>query len=128
LTPEGRQRAQALVAVGRRAGVAAAYHTQYKRSTQTAQPLASELGIPMIQVDYVPGEEAAHAEALVRAILAAYAGKVVLVVGHTTTIPVILQRLGIQSPPPISESDYGNLFVIIRTGSEATLVPGKFGP
>jgi len=128
LTPEGRQRAQALVAIGRQAGVVAAFHTQYKRSAQTAQPLAADLGIPMIQVDYTPGQEAAHAEALVRAVLAAYAGKVVLVVGHTTTLPVIMEKLGVRSLPAMPETQYGDLFVIIRTGTEGTLVPGRFGP
>src|SRR5690349_10813501 len=63
LTPEGRKRAQALVEAARRRGVAAVYHTQYKRSLQTAEPTAAALGIPLILVEYIPGQEPAHAEA-----------------------------------------------------------------
>jgi len=128
LTPEGRQRAEALIDVARRRGVAAVYHTQYKRSVQTAEPAAAALGIPRILVEYIPGQEPAHAEDVVRKILATYAGKVVLVVGHTTTLPALMARLGVVNPPEIPETEYGGLYGVVEEGSKGTLQLGKFGP
>jgi phosphohistidine phosphatase SixA len=45
LSEAGRERARALAAALQGTGVSAIYTTQYKRTRETAQPLADELGI-----------------------------------------------------------------------------------
>jgi broad specificity phosphatase PhoE len=124
LTGEGRRRALALVEPSRDAGAAAAYHTQFKRAAQTAEPLATHLGIPLIRIDYTPGEESAHAEALLRHIRMNYPSQTVVVVGHTTTIPAILRALGQADAREIEETEYGTLF-IFQGGATREV---KFGP
>ena len=124
LNEAGRARAQALVEPARRAGVVAAYHTQYKRTKQTAEPAAAALGIPLIQIDIAAGHESEHADALVRHIDSHYAGKTVLIVGHTNTLPVILKKLGVASPREIPETEYGTIFVV-ATGR---VTEERFGP
>lgn len=114
LTGEGRRRALALIEISRQAKIEAAYHTQFRRTAQTAEPSATHLGIPLIPVEYTPGQEAEHAEALVRDIEEHFAGCTVLIVGHTTTIPAILKKLGVEAPRAIPETEYGTLFVVIN--------------
>ena len=124
LTGEGRRRAIALVEPARDAGVVAAYHTQFKRSAQTAEPLNVHLGIPLIRIEYTPGQELEHADAIFRHMRANYPGQAVVIVGHTTTLPVILRGLGLDSAREIPETEYGTLFVV--EGGSASEV--KFGP
>ena len=124
LTGEGRRRAIALVEPAREAGVVAAFHTPYKRSVQTAEPVAEILGIPLIPVDYAPGKESEHADEIVRIIQERFAGKTVLVIGHTTTIPEILKKLGVSAVRQIPESEYGTLFVVVDGG----VTESRFGP
>jgi broad specificity phosphatase PhoE len=112
LNAAGRARAQALVEPARRAGVVAVYHTQYKRTKQTAEPAAVALGIPLIQIDVVAGHESEHADALVRHIESHYAGKPVLIVGHSNTIPMVLRKLGVPAPREIPDAEYGTIFIV----------------
>lgn len=123
LNEAGRLRAEALVDSARRAGVVAVYHTQYKRTKQTAEPVALALRIPMVQVDIAPNQEAGHAEAVLRSIDAHYRGKPVLVVEHSNTIPILLKKLGAASPREIPETEYGTLFIV----SDGKVSEEKFG-
>jgi len=124
LNAAGVRRAEALVEPARRAGVVAAYHTQYKRTRQTAEPAAKALGIPLIQIDIEPKREAEYAEAVVRHIQAHYPGRPVLIVSHSNTVPILLGKLGVASPREIPETEYGTLFVV--TGNK--LSEARFGP
>ena len=124
LTGEGRRRAIALIDQAREAGVEAAIHTPFKRSAQTAEPVSEILGIPRIQVDYTPGKESEHADEVVRIIRERFVGKTVLVVGHTTTIPAILKKLGVSATREIPETEYGTLFVVVDGG----VTESRFGP
>src|SRR5262245_2244913 len=112
LTGDGKRRSLALVEKARSAGVAAVFHTQYRRTAQTVEPVADHLGVPSIQVDYTQGQEAEHADALLKMIRERYPGQCVLVAGHTTTLPAIMKKLGVESPRAIPETEYGTLFWI----------------
>jgi hypothetical protein len=47
----------------------------------------------------------------------------VLVVGHSNTVPQILQRLGVTPPVTIGDTEYDNLFIAIpQRGSPALSV------
>jgi probable phosphoglycerate mutase len=112
LNDAGRARAEALVEPARRAGVVAVFHTQFKRTKQTAAPVALALRIPMFQVDIAANQETEYAEAVARNIAASCPGKPVLIVSHSNAIPALLKKLGVESPREIPETEYGVVFVV----------------
>lgn len=122
LSEAGQQRARALVDAVRGAGVKAIYATQYQRTQQTARPLADSLGLTTIVFE-ATGDAAEHAAILAREILTKHAGEVVVVVGHSNTVPAIVQALGGTAVPAIPDTEYHNLFVVVipRSGTPSTI-------
>lgn len=112
LSEAGRARAQSLAAALKDAKITAIYTTEYKRTRQTAEPLASALGL---EVTVVPARDMA---ALVEKLKGA--GNA-LVVGHSNTVGPIIERLGVAGPVTLGDEDYDNLFVVVR-GEKPTLV------
>lgn len=108
LSEAGRARADALDRALRDAKITAIYATEFKRTQQTAAPLANRTHL---ETTIVP---AASTAALIEKIRAT-AGNL-LVVGHGNTIPDLLRALGIETPVSIGDNDYDNLWIV--TGSE----------
>lgn len=130
LRPAGVQRAQALVDVVRPSAPAAVYHTQFARTRQTAEPVATALGIPLIQIDFPPAQPQQHAQAVRDHIVNNFAGRQVVVVGHSNTIGLIATLLGVSTAPPaVGALEFDHLFVVVRRGSDAParLVHGRYG-
>ena len=127
LTAAGRERAEALVAAVDGAALSAIYATTYQRTQLTAEPTARALSMtPVI----FPVEESAeqHASDLAADILAKHAGGRVLVVGHSNTLPLIIEALGVESVPAIADSDYDDFFVVIKSGKgPGHLVRARYG-
>jgi broad specificity phosphatase PhoE len=111
LNPAGEARAAALVEVLRSAGITAIYSTPWKRTQQTARPIAEKLGIPVTTFDVRPGERG-YGEMYAAELLAKQRGRVVLVVGHSNTVPSILRGLGVTDAAAIADTEYDNLFVV----------------
>src|SRR5690606_6878517 len=84
LTAEGSARAEALAAALVHAQVDAIITTQFRRARETAEPLAKRLGITPMVVE-AGSDTGAHARAVADAVRRA--GRTVLVVGHTNTVP-----------------------------------------
>jgi broad specificity phosphatase PhoE len=106
LSGAGTQRAQSLAKMLKDARIATIFTTEYKRTKQTAAPLATALGV-------VPTVVASKdMPDLVRKIKAATGN--VLVVGHSNTIPDVLKLLGISDPITIAEAEFDNLFIVVR--------------
>ena len=58
----------------------------------------------------------------------AQAGGVVLIVGHSNTIPLIIAALGGPKMPDLCDSEYANLFVLeMPTSGPPRLIRGKYG-
>lgn len=112
LSAEGEARARALAAVGREARVDAIITTQFQRTRQTAAPLAEASGVTP-DVMMAQGETAAHARAVADAIRQRFAGRTVLVVGHSNTIPAIVNALGGTSYRDLCDTEYDALFVVV---------------
>jgi broad specificity phosphatase PhoE len=106
LSADGQARAQALVHIVGDAGVTAIYATQFLRTQQTVQPLATYLGLPVNEVN------ADDMEGLVAQVLSDHAGKVVLIAGHSDTVPAIIQEFGGDPIPPIAGNEFDNLFIV----------------
>jgi 2,3-bisphosphoglycerate-dependent phosphoglycerate mutase len=104
LSGAGRLRAEALAKMLKDAKITAIYTTEYKRTKQTAEPLATMLGV---LVTAVPSKDVT---ALAQKLKTATAN--VLVVGHSNTVPEIIKALGVAEPVAIGENDFDNLLIV----------------
>jgi phosphohistidine phosphatase SixA len=96
----------------REAGITRIFTSELRRTIDTAAPLAAAIKVTPEQT---PSGDAA---ALAARIGVAGAHDRVLVVGHSNTIPTLLQALHVDATISIGDDEYGNLFII---------VPGKDG-
>ena len=102
LSEEGRANALRLVAQFAADPPRAIYVSKYLRARETAAPLAARLGLtPKV---YDPANPAALIEAV-----AAERGTV-LIVGHSNTVPDLVERLGGTRPAQLEETEYGDIF------------------
>ena len=104
LSTSGHARAASLATLLKDAGITAIFVTEFKRTQQTAAPLAKALGI---QVTTLKGND--HAPLL--AALKKATGNA-LVVGHSNTVPEFIKALGVGTPVTIGTADYDNLFIV----------------
>ncbi|MBC7897187.1 MAG: histidine phosphatase family protein [Cytophagaceae bacterium] len=126
LNPTGLARAESLAVSLARSNVAGILHTQFRRTQQTAAPTAARLAITPIVVS-AGGTEAQHAAAVLVQ-LQAFTGRTALYVGHSNTVPAVIQALGIAPPPPVADTEYHHFFIVTRVGSgPATLIRVKYG-
>ena len=124
LTPAGRARAQALAHVASGAGVSAVYSTPFRRTQQTAQPIAERLGLPVTVRD--AGEK--EAQAFIGALLREHAGQTVLVVGHSNTLPALAEALTGQRLVPIADDEYDRLLAVtLPAAGPASLLTLRYG-
>ena len=124
LTPEGEQRARDLARVVRDAGATAVITTQFARTRATAEPLLTSLGITPEVVD---ARGATHVQDVAAAIRK-HLGQVVLVVGHSNTIPAIIAALGAPQPPPICDPEYDNLYIVtLPATGPARIIHARYG-
>jgi broad specificity phosphatase PhoE len=105
LSEIGRARAESLATALKDAEISAIYTTEFKRTRQTAAPLAKALHLE-------PAIISSKDRATLIAKLQASSGNV-LVVGHSNTIPDIIKALGITTPVTIADADYDNFFALI---------------
>ncbi|HEX8440593.1 phosphoglycerate mutase family protein [Archangium sp.] len=128
LTPAGRQRAEVLVQVAQHAGVSAISATRLRRTRETAQPLADRLGVPITVREVIPGGGRAQAAQQARDLLTQHRGQVVLVVGHSNTLPLVAEALAGVPIPPIPDSEYDRLMVVVVPPSgPARLIQSRYG-
>lgn len=118
LTPDGEIRANELIDVLDQANITAVYSTVTIRTQMTAEPIASHLGL-----DILPYSDPT---ALADIIKTEHAGEVVLVVGHSDTVPSTIEALGAGSMSPLTGFD--NLFIVTLCGSDdARLIKAEYG-
>jgi phosphohistidine phosphatase SixA len=143
LSAAGLKRAQELAAVLRNAGVTAIITTQLRRTRETAQPLATALGLvpevinvgeralvsnPAPDAQFPPevvqarGDYVKVLEPAVRRLLS-----VVLVVGHDWSVPGLIAVLGGPQLPNICPSVYDKLFVLTSAQGKASLIQARYG-
>ena len=104
LTEKGKIRAEALAQLLADKQLTTIYSTDYHRTKQTAQPLATRTGKDITL--YNPADMRAFIEKVKSA------KQTVLIVGHSNTTPVAIKLLGGEGKP-IKESEYGELFKVV---------------
>jgi broad specificity phosphatase PhoE len=116
LSAAGQARAVTLADMLADSGITAIYASEYKRTQDTARPLAMRLGLP---VQIAPSAATGD---LIRRIRTEQPDGVVLIVGHSNTLPEFLRAFGVRNPPEIAEDDYDRIFVVVpSTGTLLTL-------
>jgi broad specificity phosphatase PhoE len=125
LTAAGEERARDLLSAIRDARVSAVITTQFARTKATAQPTVAALSLPTEVVS--AGSAATHPQDVAAAVRK-HVGHTVLVVGHSNTVPAIIEALGAKRPPPICDAEYDNLYIVtIASDGKAGVIHSKFG-
>jgi len=128
LSEAGRHRAERLATTLKDAGVTHIFVTDRRRTLETAQPLARLHHLQATPVAIPAGPRGAlnPSELQVRATIAAMARlprtAVVLVVGHSDTVPIFLRRLGYPPEITIPENEFDNLFIVTPRASRPPAV------
>jgi broad specificity phosphatase PhoE len=111
LSPDGQARAVRFAAFLANQKVDLLYSTPFKRTRQTLEPLAASKNLTV--TEYNP----AFPKVLTDAI-AAMENKTVVIVGHSNSIPDLVNRLAGTAFKQLDEASYGDVFIV-------TLVAGK---
>jgi broad specificity phosphatase PhoE len=110
LVPEGERRAERLAQmfgdVKADNGLDAIYVSDTRRAQQTAAPLAQRLG--MQTTVYA----AADVNGTARRLLREHRGGRALIVGHSNTVPALIEKLSGQTVPAIDENEYDNIYIV----------------
>ena len=126
LSPAGSTRAEALKSALAGAGVSAIVTTHLQRTQLTAKPLADSLGLTMTVVR-AGSPLQAHLDSVAATVRHQAIGSVVLVVGHSNTVPGIIAALGGPRMPDLCDSQYSSLFVLSMSGPTPRLIQASFG-
>jgi broad specificity phosphatase PhoE len=102
LTGEGRRNADRLVVLLAIDPPSAIYVSTTRRARETAAPIAARLGLT--PKTYDPSDTPALIEAVIRE------PGTVLIVGHSNTVPDIVQRLGGARPADMADDSYGDVW------------------
>ncbi len=128
LSDAGRQRAERLAAILKDAGVTHIFVSDRRRTLETALPLARVRNLSPSRIA-IPAQgrgKIAPSELQVRATLLAISRlprtAVVLVVGHSDTLPMFLTRLGHGPRITVADTEFDNLFVITPRATRAPSV------
>lgn len=113
LAGNGEVRAEALAATLAGAGLDRAIATQYRRTRQTAAPAAAAAGLEVEVREVNAGNAASYASDLAAELRAMPAGSTVLVVGHSNTVPGIVEALSGQAAEPMPETEYDRYTVVL---------------
>lgn len=106
LSAAGEARAGKLAGMLAESGVTAIFVTEFRRTQDTAKPLAAKLGVNAHVV------KAADTAALLERLKTAHENDVILVVGHSNTMPAIIKGLT-GDTVTIPDSQYDDLFVLV---------------
>jgi len=133
LSKVGITRSEALARLLSSAGIKAIFTSQYARTKQTAEPLATKLGITVTPFTLKtnpanPRQIAEESTAEVTNKILEHAGQSVLVIGHSNSIPDVIKMLGGDVVPTIDEKKFDDLFIVnVYAKGKAKVVQLKYG-
>lgn len=133
LKKEGVARSQELARLLSNAGIKAIFTSQFNRTKQTAEPLATKLGLTATPFTLKsnpsnPREIAAESTAEVTNKILERAGESVLVIGHSNSIPDVIKMLGGDVVPTIDERKFDDIFIVtVYAKGKARVVQMKYG-
>ncbi|PRH81837.1 SixA phosphatase family protein [Arenimonas caeni] len=113
LAQAGEARADALAATLAGTKLDLAVSTQFRRTRQTAAPAAAAAGIEVGERPIDAANAATYAGELARELRALPPGSTALVVGHSNTVPGIVEALSGQPAAPMPETEYDRYTVVV---------------
>jgi broad specificity phosphatase PhoE len=128
LTEAGMQRAADLAAALAGARVTAIITTHLQRTQLTARHVMEAIGQTHIVVR-AGGPIQAHVDSVAAAVRRRPAGDVVLVVGHSNTIPAVIAALGGPAMPDLCDNQYSSMFILEfpASGAPPRLIKAHYG-
>ena len=133
LSKVGITRSEALARLLSSAGIKAIFTSQYTRTKQTAEPLATKLGLTVTPFTLKtnpsnPRQITEESTAEVTNKILEHAGQSVLVIGHSNSIPDVVKMLGGDVVPTIDEKKFDDLFIVnVYARGKAKVVQLKYG-
>jgi broad specificity phosphatase PhoE len=115
LSAAGEARAAKLATMLADAGIKGIYTSEFKRTQDTAKPLASKLGLA---IEVVPSKDASGLAAKIKA---AHPRDSVLIIGHSNTIPELIRAFG--GPEiKIADDEYSGIYILTPSTGALTLI------
>lgn len=113
LTKKGVQRANNWAKILKDVPVDLVFSTDYIRTMKTASPIAKSKNLDIIKYDPKKLNNSDFQKIT--------KGKTIVIVGHSNTTPLFVNKIiGQEKFSPLSEDDYGKLFIIKVTGTTIT--------
>jgi phosphohistidine phosphatase SixA len=125
LTDAGNKRAGDLMRTLQNEGIQKIYVSQFRRTQNTGDSLRLQL-----KIDTVHYAADTLCDNLISAIMEhSDFGKIILIIGHSNTLPQIIRKLGVTDYPygDIPDNEFDNLFVITYKKEKAKLKKMKYG-
>jgi broad specificity phosphatase PhoE len=119
LSAAGEARAAKLAAMLADSGITAIMVTEFRRTQDTAKPIAAKLGLTPEVV------KAAETPDLLSRLKTKHVNDVVLVVGHSNTIPAIIKALTGRDVN-VADSEYDDLFFVVPASGAVSRI--KYAP
>ena len=117
LSKLGAEHAAHLAEILKNAGVTAIYATETTRARQTGEPLAQLMKLSIKTYDTRDEKGNMTAAPFAAKLKTDERNGVVLVVGHSNTVPDILAACGATEPVRIGPDEYGDLFLLVPQAS-----------
>jgi phosphohistidine phosphatase SixA len=133
LNKKGVERSKLLARMLAETGVSVAYRSDAKRTGQTLEPLAQQLGdrltIKTVPIESEGANEETHVGEIVQSVKAWPSGAVVVVVSHSNTVGLIAKGLGGESESiTINEKEFDHLVVLFRpSNSPVNMLKMRYG-
>ncbi|WP_376696827.1 SixA phosphatase family protein [Wenzhouxiangella sp. EGI_FJ10305] len=127
LTAAGRARAEALADALQHADVTGLIASQYKRTRQTLAVLGERQGLEVTVVPAESGGIRAHISSIARAVSEWSSGGVLVIAGHSNTVPLIVEALSGEPVSPIDEAEYDRLFVLLPGNPSMKVISARYG-
>ena len=118
LSAAGTKRAKFLARMFKETGVTAIFTSQFTRTRQTAAPLATATGV----TPRVIATDPATARSQVLA-----AGACPFVIGHSDTVPDLIEALGGATDIAIDEQEFDRMFIVTILNGKVATVEFRYG-
>jgi len=122
LSPEGKDRAQALAKYLKGERIDSIFSTNYKRTKLTGYPTADKIGLQIKTYD------AAAQKAFAQGLIQNAQGKKMLIIGHSNTVQEILIAFGATKPvKDLTDDDYDYIFLLTLKGNKREVKVDRYG-
>lgn len=126
LNEAGRSRAESLAETLEYAAPVAIYVTQYRRTQQTAEALATRSGAPVVLHPVRSADLEEFAAGLLERIGREHGGQTVVIVGHSNTVPAIVRAATGAPIEDLAHETYDRMYIVRLGTAESVLVQARY--